>query len=305
MPRAPIWGDLGNMQFDSPTIHPSLVTGVPLFAGFEELELRALLAIFQRQRFEDGELVSKTGDEARHLRILISGKLSVQDESGEILEVCPPAPVGELSALTDGRHSLNVFSCGASSLLAAPIDRLQEFLIGSAGTSRILHRNLLLLAAQKMARDRRRLREMRRNIVRTQHAMKRMRAALEAGEDTPLHTELFDELVRLIEQNRKVHYLVEPSQLASTQLHLANGETQPVIALSQQWLHVFKPSVPLVAGQEVCGYLSLDGAEIPISGRVVHVDEREARMSLDEMVPEYREILQAHLAKSQLLDTVL
>lgn len=293
------------MRTDSPTIHPSLVQGVPLFAGFDESQLRDLLGIFQRQVFEDGELVSETGGKSQFLRILISGRLSVQDEEGEVLGVCPPAPVGELSALTSGSHSMNVISAGESSLLAAPIQELQEFLRTSAGTSRVLHRNLLLLASQKMARDRRRLREMRLNIVRTQRAMKHMRATIAASEDTPLHTEIFEQLEHLIEQNRKIHYLVEPSALVPTHLHLADGKPRPVSALSHEWLHLSKPAPGMVIGQEITGSLSLNGSEIPISGQVTRVDTQQARVSLDEMIPEYRKRLQTHLDQSQLLDTVL
>lgn len=293
------------MRTDKPTILPSLVQEVPLFAGFEEEDLRDLLGIFQRQTFDRGESVSEPGEPSRFLRVLISGRLSVQDETGEVMHICPPAPVGELNALAGEAHSLAVVATESASLLAAPAEALQAYLLARPQMSMVLHQNLLQFASVKMSRDRRRLREMRSNIVKTQHAMKRMRAALSTGEDTPLHAELFDELEQLIEQNRKIHYLVEPSRIVPTEVHLSDGAIRKVTALSPEWLHLSNPSPELSAGQEFRATLRMNRAEIPVSGRVVRVDSKEARVNLDELIPEYRSSLQDHLAKVQLFDTVL
>ncbi len=293
------------MHVDSPIIVPSLVQSVPLFANLEEESLRELLGVFERQTFEPGEVLFQGGDRAQYLRVLISGMLSARDDGGEVMRLHPPAPVGELSALSGGSTRLTVAAVATATVLAAPLEKLNPFLAEHGQISTTLHQNLLALASRKIARDRRRIREMRGNIVRTQRAMKQMRDSLGASEDTPLHAELFDALSQLIEQNRQAHYLVEPSRLVATSLRFDSGGVCSVTALSEEWAYVEQPPVELRAGTELTATLVLGDEEIAVSGRVERRSAAEARIALDPLIDDYRKAVQVHLARAQLLDIVL
>lgn len=292
------------MQAD-PKLIPLLIAHVPLFAEFEPEPLSRLLSIFERQSFAAGESVFEAGAKPQHLRVLVSGVLSVRSEEGEVFEVRPPAPVGELSVLTGEARKLTVVATEPSELLAVHVEQLEAFLREHGDIAFVLHRNLLRLAAKKIARDHRRLEERRSNIITTQKAMKRMRAALLESEDNPLHAALFEELDASIEQNRRAHYLVEPSPLVPTRVRAEGGSEHPVTALSSERLCFGNPPAGLRADSEWSGTLVLDGQEMPVSGQVEHVDGDEVSVYLDELIPDYEEQLNRHLARSQLLDVVL
>jgi CRP-like cAMP-binding protein len=293
------------MKPDHSIILPSLVSELPLFAELQEKELEKLSSAFERQTFEDGETVIRAGSAPDFLCVLIEGALAVCDDDGERFEVQAPATIGELSALTGELRNLHVVARGSTKMVAAPVAKLEGFLRQNGDIAFTLERTLLRLSARKIGRDRRRLREMRDNIIATQKAMKRMRAALLDSDDNPLNATLFEELDSLIEQNRKIHYLVEPSRLVPTHVRLDDGKTRSVTALSTEWLFFADPPDSLSAGQELICTLLLDGRELPVSGRIERVDPTQVLVYLDELIPAYDAQLNAHLARAQLLDVVI
>src|SRR5690606_31432540 len=144
--------------------------------------------------------------------------------------------------------------------------------------------NLLRVAARKIARDRKRLAQMRENIVNTQKAMKAMREALLASEDSPLHAIFYEELDALIEQNRRIHYMVEPSLLVPTAIQLPGGEVRRVNAISNEWVHFADPPQDLKEGAEALAILLLDGEPLPVSGKIERITQEEGTIFLDELV---------------------
>ena len=286
-------------------VQPADLQAIPLFADLAEDELRALLSVFTLETFEVDTVVFEAGAKPSRLLILIEGAISARDGDGEVFEICPPAPVGELGALTGELRNLTCVVTERASILVAKLDEWQKFLEKHGSVAFGFHRNLLRLSARKIGRDRRRLREMRENIVSTQKAMKRMREALLESEDNPLHAALFEQLDALIEQNRKVHYLVEPSRLVPTHIRLDDGTERRVSAISNEWLYFIEPPASVKAGTEFSGVLLLDKAEIPLSGNVERVNDVEAAIFLDELITEYDQALTKHLTRAQLLDIVL
>jgi CRP/FNR family transcriptional regulator, cyclic AMP receptor protein len=293
------------MATTSAALTPDLVKSIPLFDGMGEAALSSLSQVFETQHYERGQVVFEAGDAPKFLRILVDGALSIRGQAERLLELRPVSVVGELSALTGDPRNLAAVALGDTKLLAAPAERLESFLREQGDIGFELQRNLLRLAARKIGRDQRRLGEMRQNIVDTQHAMKRMRDAILDGEDNPLHVALFEELDCLIEQNRKIHYLVEPSRLVPTHVRLGDGKRHPVTAISAEWLYFSVQDSELRADQELSFSLLLDGDEIPLSGCIERVTETEVAVYLDDMIPDYEAKLNAHLARAQLLDIVL
>lgn len=292
------------MQLDDSTLVPTLIKNVPLFAGFGEQQLESLLSAFEVRHYEAGETLFEAGSVPKTLGFLTAGVASVRGEDGELFEVRPPYPIGELSALTGQERNLTVVATERVSLLAAPVDALEAYLAKHGDIAVKLFANVLRIAGRKIARDERRSREMRDNIISTQQAMKRMREAILEGEDNPLHAALFEELDALIEQNRKIHYLVEPSRLVPTRVRLADGSDRAVKALSTEWLFFEGPAANIRAGDEISFTLLLDDSEIAASGRVERSDG-EVVVYLDNLIAEYEDRLNRHLARAQLLDIVL
>lgn len=284
--------------------HIDSLASISLFTGLGRADLAKVLEVFEPKAVKAGEVLFEAGTAPTALCILVEGALSIRNETGEVLGVSPPQPIGELSALTGEDRNLTAVASAPSTLLAAPVERFQELLQADGRIGFAILRNVMRVAARKIGRDRRRLNEMRENIVGTQKAMKRMREALLDSEDTPLHVALFEQLDALVEQNRKIHYLVEPSRMVPTDLVLPEGRRR-VTALSREWLYFSDPPGSVKAGEELRAVLSLDGREIPISGRVEKAADGEAAVYLDELIAEYDDAFSTHLSRAQLLDVVL
>ncbi len=287
------------------SIDPTLLQTAPLFADLDLEQLTTLLAAFQEQSIKQGEVLFQAGDTPTHMRVVVRGSVFIHDEGDEVMTIRPVEPLGELSALTGERRIYSARAAEDSVVLTISAEALREFLESNGAIAYTLHRNLLRLAARKIGRDRRRQHEMRENIISTQKAMKRMQDALLDSEDNVLHAALFEQLDALIEQNRKVHYLVEPSRLVPTELSLDGKRRHRVTALSNEWLYFTEPPATLKVGSDLDGLLYLDGKAVPVTGKVDSVSPTEARVFLDELVAEYDQLLSHHLDRARILDVVL
>lgn len=281
------------------------LTGLPLFSDFSEAELRTLLTAFQPRTFEAGEVLFEAGSEPAFVFLLMSGSVSVRNDEEEVLVAVSPTPIGELSAMTGEDRSLTAIAAERSEVLAAPVGDLQTFLESNGTIGYRFQRALLRLAARKIGRDRERARQMRANIVGTQKAMKTMRDALLESEDNVLHAALFEQLDALIENNRRVHYLVRPSRLVPTSVRLDGGAERRVTALSEEWMYFAREAGDPEPKEEFQALLVLDGKEIPVSGTVDETRSGEVVVYLDELVPDFQKQLALHLTRGQLLDVVL
>lgn len=282
------------------------IRNVPLFADLDDAQLEILIAATQRRALPVGHVLFERGSVADCWFLLIEGAISVRDDDGERFLVRAVTTVGELSVFTEEERRLSAVVVDPSVVLFLPRDALQQLLEKNGPLAFGLMRGLLRLTGRKIGRDQRRLREMRENIVSTQKAMKRMQDFLLEGEDNPLHAALFEELDALVEQNKRWHYLVEPSRLVPTEVRLDGGATARVTALSNEWLHFERPiGLEMAMGKDWSGVLLLDSDEVPVSGTLEQVTGNEMLVFLDELIPEYDAKLANHLARAQMLDVVL
>ncbi len=279
-------------------------TSVPLFADFDAKKLETFLGAFSRRSLPAGHVLFEQGVAPSDFCLLVEGSLSVRDVDGERFLLKPVAPVGELGVITGEERKLSAVVAEPSVVLGIHLNELSAMLEREGDVSLLFHRNLLRLTARKIARDQRRQREMRENIVSTQKAMKRMQDALLEGEDSPLHMALFEQLDALIEQNKKSHYLVEPSRLVPTHVRVADG-VRRVTAVSNEWLYFENPGAPVPPGTEWSGVVLLGDQELPLCGTVEKSSGSEVAVFLDEMIPEYDQALSEHLVRAQMLDVVL
>lgn len=281
------------------------LAGLPLFSELSESELRTLLSVFRSRTLERGEVLFEAGAEPEAVFLLVAGSVSVRSDDEEVLVAASPTPIGEISAITGEDRSLTAIAAERSEVLAAPVGELREFLESHGTIGYRFQLALLRLSARKIQRDRERLRQMRQNIVSTQKTMKAMRDALLQSEDNALHEALFEQLDALIENNRRVHYLVRPSRLVPTSVRLDANDERRVTALSEEWLYFERRGGDPDPGQEFGALLLLDGDEIPVSGTVVETRSDEVVVYLDELLSDYQKRLALHLTRAQLLDVVL
>jgi CRP/FNR family transcriptional regulator, cyclic AMP receptor protein len=279
---------------------------IPLFNDLNDEQLELFLRATQRRRLPAGHVLFEQGSVPDCWFLLTEGAVSVRDEDGERFLVRAVTPVGELSVFTNEERRLSAVVTEPSEVMFLPRPDLQKLLETHGEVAFGLMRGLLRLTGRKIGRDQRRLREMRENIITTQKAMKRMQEFLLEGEDNPLHAALFEELDALVEQNKRWHYLVEPSRLVSTQVRVDSNVLLRVLALSNEWLHIeSNPAVEFTVGKDWSAVLLLEDREVPISGTVEKVTANGVVVFLDELIPEYENQLAGHLARAQMLDVVL
>jgi CRP-like cAMP-binding protein len=284
---------------------PSALSALPLFSHLAEADIQTLLSVFVEKKLKKGETLFEAGAFSDSLYFLMSGTVSLRRDGEEVLLAQSPAPLGELGALTGEDRNLSAIADSDVVVLAAPTTALQTLFEKNGALGYQFQVNLLRVAARKIARDRKRLSQMRENIVNTQKAMKAMREALLASEDSPLHAIFYEELDALIEQNRRIHYMVEPSLLVPTAIQLPGGEVRRVKAISNEWVHFADPPEGVQEGTEILAILLLDGEPLPVSGKVERITQEEGTIFLDELVAPLLEKLTRHLTRAQMLDVVL
>lgn len=287
-------------------VSPAELRKLPLFANMTEVHLAELIGALEERRLQPGEVVFEAGSVSERFELLVEGAIVLLSGNNEVYELEPLAPLGELGAVTQGKRSMTAKAKTEVTLLGASWPSLLEFFEDHGDVAFPFHHNLLRVVAAKVRRDQQRLEEMRNNLIVTQKAMKRMRDALLESEDTPLHDNLFEELDALIEQNKKAHYVVEPSQALRTQIRLDGGALASVQAISNERLVVDFGASPLSAlGSAWVGVLVAPEVELPLSGTVDSIQGSVVSIDLDPLIEEYAQRLERHLTRLQMLDVVL
>lgn len=286
-------------------VQPADLRAVPLFADMTDEHLTTLLGILQRRRLAEGEGLFEEGSTADQLIILVEGEISVHQGVDERLRLRPISLVGELGGLTGLRRTSTTLATQPSEVLYVGIEALLHFFEQHGAVAYPFYHRLLHIVADKLVRDRRRMEEMRQNIITTQKAMKTMRTAILEAEDTPLNRLLFEELDAMIEQNRKGHYMVDAPKALPTRVRLDDGSLRDVTRLSNEWLIVSAGPGTTPAKGEWSGVLVTPDTEIAISGIVEAVSDGSFTVDLDTLIDEYAEALERHLSRLQMLDIIL
>jgi CRP-like cAMP-binding protein len=265
------------------------------------------LGAFERRELPRGTLLFEPGAIPDRLLLLVQGEISLVEGDKERFRIRPIAPIGELGALTGIPRATTAIAATDAVLLSIGTQALMDFFERHGDVAFPFHYNLLSVVADKIRRDRQRTDEMRKNLISTQKAMKRMRDALLESEDTPLHKQLFEELDRLVEQNKKGHYLVEPAQALPTRVRLDDGSIAAVRAMSKEWIFVDRTDARAPAvGSHWSGVLLLgQDREIPISGTIDAGTDEAWAVRLDLLIDDYAGALEAHLTRLMMLDVVL
>lgn len=287
-------------------INPSDLRAIPLFQDISDTHLLALTSAFDRKALAAGDVLFRAGDEPQELVLLVSGEVVLKEGDDVRFRLRPPAPIGELGAITGLERYTTAEASEASELWTITTEKLMRFFEANGDVAFPFYHNLVRVVADKVRRDERRLQEMRANIVRTQKAMKRIRDLVLETEDTKLSKPVFETLEDLIERNRKGHYLVEPAHTLVASVRLDNGTTVAVRGLSDAWLKLAPaPGDTPKKSADWSGVLVLPQAEIPVCGRVNAVDPSGVLVKLDLLIDDYDVQLKDYLTRLHMLDFVV
>ncbi len=286
---------------------PDQLRCIPLMHGFSDEELRRLADLFEPLRLAEGETLFEPGVPATRFYVLTAGEITVYEGDQVRCQLWPPCPVGELGAVAGLSRVARATASRPSELFQVSREPLLAFLEAHASIALPFYQNLVSLIADKVRRDQIRIEDMRRNIIRTQKAMKQMRDFLLESQDTPISETLHNKLDDLIRHNRRVNYRVEPPEGHPATVRLDTGVLAPVTQISRTHLSFIQPEgTPLPgAGAHFITVLGLGGPEIPVSGTILRIIDRRVDLELDLLVEEYGAVLDGYLTRVQMLDFMM
>jgi CRP-like cAMP-binding protein len=271
-----------------------------------EARLGELVAAFQPRTHKAGTVLFKAGDVATHFELLTKGEVSLEESPTTRFDLRPVSPLGELGALTGIPRSTTATATTDIEVLTVPVGDLLGFFDAHADIGFAFYKNLLSVVSDKVRRDRRRLDEMRANIIRTQKEMKKMRETVLAAAETEISKPLFESLDQLIDNNRRANYRVSPTPGFPAQVRLDNGHMARVLEVSEGYLKVEGKTADLTADPSYwAGVLVMPTSEILVSGTVLREDNGGVVVKLDTLVDEFKAKLDDYSVRLQLLDFVV
>ena len=274
---------------------------IPLFHGFGAEELRAIGDLFTRVETDPNTPLFDIHEPATTLYLLTAGEVTLDRPGDDLFRLFPPALIGELGALTTLPRSTRAVVKAGSTVWALPATAIQAFLGNHQELGVRFLVNLLTTVADKVHRDQGRMADMRQNLMKTQKELKRMRELVLEMEETPLSAPIHDALDRLITNNRRVNYRVEPPAALAAFVRFETGNA-PVADISRTHISVQYPSAAPAVGTWLTGVAHLANTEIAISGKIMRVADGRLTIELDLMIDEFAAALEGYLTRVQLLD---
>ncbi len=279
---------------------------LPLFQGIPAARLEQLVGAFRTVSHKAGTKLFAAGDTATHFELLTKGEVCLEESETTKFDLRPFSPLGELGALTGIPRSTSATATTEVEVLTVPVGDLLGFFDANADIGLAFYRNLLGVVSDKVRRDRRRLGEMRSNIIRTQKAMKAMRETVLAAQETDISKSLFESLDNLIDNNRRTNYRVSPTAGFPANVKLENGHLARVLEVSEGYLKVEGKTTDLTADPSYwAGVLVMPTTEILVSGTIVREDPTGVVVKLDTLVDEFKAKLDDYSVRLQLLDFVV
>lgn len=279
---------------------------LPLFQGISEARLGQLVGAFQPMSRKEGTVLFSPGDVVHRFEILTKGEVTLEEEGAVRFQLRALAPLGELGVLTGIPRSTTARATTDVELLGIGVGDLLGFFDQNADVGFTFYKNLLGVVSDKVRRDRRRMDEMRANIIRTQKAMKVMRETVLDNAETPISKPLFDTLDTLIDNNRRANYRVMPVPTYPAEVRLDDGRQTRVLEISEGYLKVKGTTKDLTTDpSHWAGVLVLPKGEIVVSGTVMREDATGVVVKLDVLVDEFKAQLDDYVTRVQLLDFVV
>ncbi|HET7505318.1 MAG TPA: cyclic nucleotide-binding domain-containing protein [Kofleriaceae bacterium] len=277
---------------------------IPLFRGFTDDVLAELGGLFTRVIVDESVPLFDIGEPATALYLLTAGEVVLERPDDDVFRLCPPALIGELGALATLPRSTRAVVTPGSTVWSLGAAKLQAHFAHHQDLGVQFLVNLLGVVADKVHRDQRRMADMRQNLVRTQKQLKRLRELVLEAPETPLSGAIHDTVDKLIANNRRVNYRVEPPPVLPVHIRL-DAFTAEVESISRTDVTVRATGPRPSVDQWCSGVLELAGKEIPISGTVSRVADDQITITFDLLIDEFAAILEGYLTRAQLLDVLV
>jgi CRP-like cAMP-binding protein len=291
---------------DAPVTMVHSLKSLPLFRGLADDRVAEAISAFHPVTHRAGSVLFNIGEVPSHFELLTEGDVSLEESPTTRFELRAVAPLGELGALTGIPRSTKATAATDVTLLTIPVGDLRGFFDANADIGFAFYKNLMSLVSDKVRRDRRRLSEMRANIIRTQKAMKSMRDTVLSASETAISKPLFESLDKLIDGNRRANYRVSPPLGYEANVRLDDGRLSRVLDLSEGYLKIEGQTADLTTDPSYwAGVLVMPTAEILVSGTILREDKGSVVIKLDTLVDEFKEKLDDYSVKLQLLDYVI
>ncbi|MBN2191262.1 MAG: cyclic nucleotide-binding domain-containing protein [Polyangiaceae bacterium] len=290
---------------EAPEISAAELRAIPLFRSFSDKELERLSELFEPVGATEGEILFAEGEAAGAFYLLVAGEVSLRQDEREVYLLRPPCIIGELGATTGLIRHCHAIVGPGTILRRIDSARLHDLCSRSPDIGLSFYRALLGAAADKIARDQRRTAEMREHIIVTQKTMKGLREFILESPESPISARVHDALEGLIQQNRRANYRVEPPPALAAYLRLDDGRVATVVELSRTHINVRLAGALPEPGSEIAGVLVLAGPEIPVSGRVLRVQEDRFVLVLDLLLDQFATVLEGYLTRVQMLDLLV
>jgi CRP/FNR family cyclic AMP-dependent transcriptional regulator len=287
------------------TIDPEDLRAIPLFRDISVEHLTTLTNAFDRRTLPAGEVLFKPGDLPTHFLLLVRGEITLKEAGNDRFRLQAVAPVGELGAVTGLPRNTEAVTATEADVWSIAVPVLVKLFESNSEVGYRFYRNLVATVSAKVASDRRRLDEVRANLIRTQKRMKELRELVLAAKETEISQPVFDALDELIERNRRAHYRVIPAPQLPASVRNEDGTIVRLRELSDGYLKLELPAAAWPKGTEWAAVLVLPGREIMVSGNVLRAGADGVVMKLDLLIDEYKTALQDYVTRLQMLDYVV
>lgn len=279
---------------------------LPLFQGIALSSLTELVGTFRPITRKAGTVLFRPGELATHFELLTSGEVTIEEEGAARFQLKPVAPLGELGALTEIPRSTTATATTDIDVLSIGVGDLMGFFEERPAIGLPFYKNLLGVVSDKVRRDRRRMDEMRVNIIRTQKAMKQMRDLVLTSRENELSKPIFETLDTMIGNNRRANYRVSPPPSYAAQMRLDDGREVPVLELSEGFAKVDADVKELTKDPTYfAGVLVMPTDEIVVSGSIFREANDGVVLKFDTLVDEFKVKLDDYTTRVQLLDFVV
>ena len=287
------------------SITPDNLSTIPLFRGITGQHLEKLTAVLERSSFPAGHVLFRAGDVPEHFLLLVRGEVTLKEGDDDRFRLRAVAPIGELGALMGLPRNADAVTASECEVWRAPVAKLVAFFEAHGEVAYRFYHNLLGVVSDKVSRDRRRLDDMRQNLIRTQKKMKALRDVVLESPETPISKPVCDALDDVIENNRRAHYRVAPVPALPATARMDDGTKTSVVELSDGYLKLELPTGPWPKGTEWSAVLAVMGQEMAVSGRVERAGPDGVVMKLDLLIDPYKRTLEDYVTRLQLLDYVV
>jgi CRP/FNR family cyclic AMP-dependent transcriptional regulator len=287
------------------TIRAQDLSTLPLFRDLSDEQLDTFAGALARENHPAGEVLFRAGDVPTHFQLLVRGEITLKEEGVERFRLHPVSPIGELGTLTGLPRTTEAVITADAEVCSIEIATLIQLFEKHSALGFRFYRNLLGLVSGKVRHDRRRMDEMRWNIIRTQKRMKAIRELVLSSRETEISKNVHDALDELIERNRRAHYRVTPSPALPSSVRMDDGKLVRVLELSDGYLKLQLDAESWPKDREWAAVLVLPATEIFVSGRVIRAGADGVVMKLDLLIEEYKSALEDYVTSLQMLDVVV